>query len=224
MTVLRHLPPASRILAALAVACAMVLSAVSGCASETNSGNTPAAGLSGIQAGDIIELGAFEQDGNTANGPEPIEWRVLSVSDGSALLISVYGLEGRVFDADIIRTDGWDDSDLKEWLAGDFAAQAFSDEERAIIEGDPFCLSAEEAREHFASDEDRRCRPTPVAARQIAYQYDGCCWWWLSTAADDVDGMKTALIVGDRGNIVGVGVLVDSECVAVRPAIRVRVE
>ena len=47
----------------------------------------------GLQVGDMIEFGSYEQDNNEANGTEPIEWRVLDVSDGNPLLISVYGLD-----------------------------------------------------------------------------------------------------------------------------------
>ena len=43
-----------------------------------------------VQVGDIIEFGSYEQDNDSSNGSEPIKWRVLEVSDGSALVVSEY--------------------------------------------------------------------------------------------------------------------------------------
>ena len=43
--------------------------------------------------GDIVTYGADEQDGDTANGEEPIEWRILAIEDDRVLLLSEYGLD-----------------------------------------------------------------------------------------------------------------------------------
>ena len=43
-----------------------------------------------ISVGDIITFGHYEQDNNLDNGAEPIEWIVLDVQDGKALLLSKY--------------------------------------------------------------------------------------------------------------------------------------
>ena len=40
------------------------------------------------QVGDLISFGHYEQDNDKANGSEEIQWRVLAVEDGKALLIS----------------------------------------------------------------------------------------------------------------------------------------
>ena len=45
-----------------------------------------------ISVGDVLAFGHYEQDNNPDNGPEPIEWIVLDVQDGKALLLSRYGL------------------------------------------------------------------------------------------------------------------------------------
>ena len=50
-----------------------------------------------VQVGDIIEFGSYEQDNTEANGAEPIEWRVLEVSGGSALAVSEYALDARAY-------------------------------------------------------------------------------------------------------------------------------
>ena len=53
----------------------------------------PAEELSSIEVGDIVTFGHYEQDGDDANGLEPIEWIVLDTEDAVATLISRYGLD-----------------------------------------------------------------------------------------------------------------------------------
>ena len=53
--------------------------------------------ISVAQAGDIIEFGSYEQDGDESNGAEPIQWEVLKVEDGRALVISKYVLDSHPF-------------------------------------------------------------------------------------------------------------------------------
>ena len=48
-----------------------------------------------LAVGSIITFGAYEQDNNTRNGKEPIEWQVLEIKGGRALLISKYGLDAK---------------------------------------------------------------------------------------------------------------------------------
>lgn len=45
------------------------------------------------KVGDYVFFGAYEQDNNTANGKENIEWLVLEVKDGKALVTSKYALD-----------------------------------------------------------------------------------------------------------------------------------
>ena len=86
-----------------------------------------------VKAGATIDFGRYEQDNNTSNGPESIAWTVLAVSDGSALVISRYGLErigyhGKYTDVT------WETCDLREWLAGEFYENAFTAEEKRLVE------------------------------------------------------------------------------------------
>ena len=48
--------------------------------------------------GDVITMGTYEQDGNTKNGAEPIEWMILDEKDDRLLVISVKALETMVYD------------------------------------------------------------------------------------------------------------------------------
>ncbi len=96
---------------------------------------TPTA-LETAQKGDNIEFGHYEQDADTSNGKEPIEWTVLEVSDTEVLLMSTKILYSRFmnqFGENESWYKRWDSSDLSVWLNGTFYGAAFSDEEKKKI-------------------------------------------------------------------------------------------
>ncbi|MDO4493437.1 MAG: DUF6273 domain-containing protein [Clostridia bacterium] len=86
--------------------------------------------------GNVVTFGSYEQDNNTANGAEPIEWIVLDVQGNKSLLISKYGLDTKPYNRD--RGDvTWEQSTLRSWLNGEFLDKAFTTEEqRAILTTD----------------------------------------------------------------------------------------
>ena len=49
--------------------------------------------LPNVSVGDYVIFGTYEQDYNTENGPEPIEWLVLDKKEGKALVLSKYCLD-----------------------------------------------------------------------------------------------------------------------------------
>lgn len=133
-----------------------------------------------IQVGDFIPFGRYEQDGNWKNGPDTIEWQVLEISDGNALLISRYGLEMKYYNKDFISVT-WADCTLRKWLNQDFYIHAFDENEREqvltshlINDDNPdygtaggmetddhvFILSYTEAMKYFKNDKDRRVKPS----------------------------------------------------------------
>ncbi len=81
-----------------------------------------------------VTFGSYEQDGDSSNGAEPIEWEVLSEDENGTLLISRY-----VLDAQPYHTSGqdvtWETSSLRQWLNNDFYNTAFTSEEQAQIVG-----------------------------------------------------------------------------------------
>ncbi|MBR4234895.1 MAG: fibronectin type III domain-containing protein [Clostridia bacterium] len=86
-----------------------------------------------FKAGQSVKLGSYEQDNNTKNGKEPIEWIVLNVeSDGTCLLISKYALDCRPYNAQL-KNVTWEMSALRSWLGNEFYNAAFSSAERAKI-------------------------------------------------------------------------------------------
>lgn len=122
-----------------------------------------------VRIGCYVTFGSYEQDNDFTNGSEPIEWLVLEVEDGKAMLFSRYALDF----LKINETSGavsWEDSTARVWLNQIFYNEAFSArEQQSIIEtsvknpGDKsrqlvaandtldktFLLSAEEVRRYF---------------------------------------------------------------------------
>ncbi len=76
------------------------------------------------QVGDYVLFGMYEQDNDTSNGLEPIEWEVLDVQDGRALLISRYVLEVEPYNDEYIDIT-WENCSLRKWLNNDFYKIAF---------------------------------------------------------------------------------------------------
>ena len=87
-----------------------------------------------INRGNILLLGSYEQDGIIENGKEPIEWKVVSISDTELVLISRYGLDYQPFDSNVGRdVSEWKTCTLRNWLNNDFYDKAFSEEEKTCI-------------------------------------------------------------------------------------------
>ena len=172
----------------------------------------------GCQVGDVVEFGSYEQDGDTSNGKEPIEWRVLAAEGNRAYVVSQKALDAHAFNADEDDGNDWNSSDLKKWLENDFASQAFTGDEMKEINGAPTLLSVDEANNYFKSDNDRICMPTQQAVSNGAWTTDdnGACYWWLRSPGDLSD---CAARVRADGDVYSVGDCVDYTDNAVRPAL-----
>lgn len=85
-----------------------------------------------IKKGDVITFGAYEQDNDLTNGKEPIEWIVLSIENGNAVLFSKYVLDYKTYrEGD--KYNMWEFSTLRGWLNKDFYDTSFSDKEKRTI-------------------------------------------------------------------------------------------
>ncbi len=84
------------------------------------------------KVGDIVTFGRYEQDNNTSNGKEPIEWQVLAKEDNKILVISKYALDGKRYnETDTSVT--WETCTLRKWLDSDFKNAAFNATEKSQI-------------------------------------------------------------------------------------------
>lgn len=89
--------------------------------------------LGKYSVGDVFKFGHYEQDNNTSNGKEAIEWIVLDVkSDGSLFVVSKYALERQSYNASYVDIT-WEKSAIRSFLNGSFYSAAFSSAEQAKI-------------------------------------------------------------------------------------------
>lgn len=193
--------------------------------------------LKNIKVGSYINFGAYEQDNNTSNGKEDVEWLVLEVKDGKALVISKYALDCQPYNTSYTDVT-WEACTLRRWLNNDFINAAFSAEEKAIIptvtvssdknpeystnsgnatQDQVFLLSITEANKYFSSYSARQCEPTDYAVANGAWEgYNGNCWWWLRSPGDT---QNYAATVGIGGGVGERDIYVNSDIYAVRPAL-----
>ncbi len=193
--------------------------------------------LKEIKVGNYINFGVYEQDNNTSNGKEDIEWLVLDIKDGKALLISKYALDCKQYNTSWTDVT-WETCTLRKWLNKDFMNAAFSADEMTMIptvtvsadknpkygtnpgnatQDQVFLLSITEANIYFTSDSARMCKPTAYAVANGAYERNsGNWWWWLRSPGNDQDCAADVLSVGD---VFEYGRSVNYDRNAVRPAL-----
>jgi len=198
--------------------------------------------IDNVKKGDYLFFGAYEQDNNTSNGKEDVEWLVLEVKDGKALVISKYAIDGKPYNENG-GTVMWETCSLREWLNSDFLNSAFTEEEKSkiptvLVSADKnpefdsdtgndtqdkvFLLSITEANKYFNSDKSRICYPTDYAVKNGTRKSDiDSCGWWLRTPGEDHSqfGQLYEALVYEHGNIINSGTNGDYDHHAVRPVI-----
>ena len=182
--------------------------------------------LGSAKVGDIVALGKYEQDDNTGNGQEDIEWIVLEKTDGKILVVSKYALDTKKFhnSGDMVT---WGTSDIRDWLNKDFVDSAFTKKEKARIstvtitdtgnatEDKVFLMSVDEVKKYFSTDEQRKCAPTKSAEIRVKENAS----WTLRTS--DEGGSK-AYYVNIEGSIESRSV--EAVMSFVRPAMWIEIE
>jgi hypothetical protein len=165
--------------------------------------------------GGTVTFGSYEQDNNTDNGKEPVEWLVLEVKGTQALLLSKYCLDARPYNTDFVPIT-WAECTLRAWLNDTLIDELFSAGEQAMIPavtvvntGSPnygtvggddttdqlFLLSKAEVIAYFPEQADRQAQPTAYAVARGAYinETTGNTWWWLrspGTRQIDASGVR----------------------------------
>ena len=86
-----------------------------------------------INAGDTVYFGKYEQDGNTKNGKEKIEWQVLEKKGNKALLISKKVLDVQPYNKEK-KDITWEKCTLRKWLNKDFIKESFNSKESKKIQ------------------------------------------------------------------------------------------
>ena len=88
--------------------------------------------VNSIKVGEYLTLGEYEQDNDTSNGKEDIEWLVVAKDDSKVLVVSKYILDVEPYhndEGDIT----WENCTLRQWLNDDFYNEAFSASEQTMI-------------------------------------------------------------------------------------------
>lgn len=216
--------------------------------SETVAGSNDQDDASSVRTGDILRFGHYEQDGLRSNGTEEIEWLVLDVQDGKALLLSHYALDSQPYNM-TYGSVTWEDCTLRNWLNSTFLETAFTEEERASImltEADNgsaqnnhdwsvkgckntddrvFLLSYADTDRYFDAPSACICTPTNYAismGADVRTLDDGITeagWWWLRSPGETSTQASFVNFDGTRyTNRVGNGYL------SVRPALWIDLE
>ena len=156
--------------------------------------NYPLIPLAIANVGDIVYFGTYEQDNDTSNGKEDIEWLILAKEDNKVLIISDKALDRKQYNTSQTNIT-WESCSLRKWLNDTFLNAAFSAEEQAFIQSTKvsnattdkvFLLSIDEADKYFSSNEARKCIPTFYVEKNRYWMiYDDytkddkfCIWWW----------------------------------------------
>ena len=165
------------------------------------------------QIGDTVWFGSYEQDNDTSNGAEAIEWLVLDKQDGKLLLLSKDALDAKPYNEKYVDVT-WETCTLRSWLNGTFYTTAFSQTEQGRIattksrnEDNPeygteggndtedkvFLLSIGEATRYFDPDPDaydpaRRAKVTAYAKTQGARVYSEAEYGMSGTTEYDGNG------------------------------------
>lgn len=152
-----------------------------------------------------------------ANG-EPLSWLVIDAEpdDGLALVITERVIAKHAY-ADTDRP--WVESDLHTFLAEDFSYSYLSSEEQALVVGEPFILTAEQAKS-LGSDSARKAWPTAeLAAKSGPESKEGTIPYWLCTKGTDCGDIQ---IVTSQGRIYSHGIGPDNDEIGVRVAMWIR--
>lgn len=192
--------------------------------------------------GDKIIFGTYEQDNDTSNGAEDIEWLVLAKENNKILVISDKVLDAKQYNNEINTT--WEQCSLRKWLNDSFLNEAFSEEERALIQSttvsvdkipnyhytDPgnattdkvFLLSYNDAEKHFSDHHARKCTFTAYAkAQRAAAGKGGVDAWWLRSPGYK---QENAARVDYAGSIDYSSISVSGNVGCVRPALWISIE
>ena len=179
------------------------------------------------QETETYTFGSYEQDGDSSNGKEPIEWLVLDRDGDRALLLSKYALDYQSFMPfyePVTEPYTWESCSLRRWLNGTFLNAAFSADERQRLltttvitspgslhrENGPvttedrvFLLSNTEVYAYFASEAATAAEYTAYALSENPWPGNaaapGAADWWLRTTdgSDHPDGVYADGRVGE---------------------------
>ena len=195
-----------------------------------------------FEIGNTVVFGHYEQDNNTSDGLEPIEWIVLETNEKTAALISKYALDCKLYNTEDTSVT-WETCTLRKWLISDFLNAAFTADEQAQLatvtvtadknpsystnpgndtQDKVYLMSINETNKLFSSDSERVCYPTEYAKAHGAWTNDsGACWWWLRSPGNDTNYAAKVNYYGEVSNF---GYYLNRDEHAIRPVVALRLQ
>ena len=203
---------------------------------EGRSGDAYDQAIFSSPVGSTVTFGTYEQNGEAADGPEPLEWIVVAKQGSRVQLVTSELVDYQPYDSENAGF-AWVDSQLRSWLNDSVVQTAFTDEERALIRDTPvalpgqpadiynpmvdtpawdkaFLLSGVQANNLFDGDAERQAWPTGFAADHPGAPEQAN--WWLRSTGFECFGAERVL---ENGEIDGYGASVVDNEAYVRPSI-----
>lgn len=162
-------------------------------------------GFKGAVKGDVVLFGSYKQESGSAK-PTPIEWIVVEADGKNMTLLSKRVLDYRKFNNSKGGNNTYEASDLRKWIIGTFASEAFSAVDQLFLRGEPYIPNDKELRKFLPSDSSRQCEPTKYAVSKGAeassyYKVAGYTFYWVGTP----EGNDSFYYVNPYGAVLGGG-------------------
>lgn len=120
------------------------------------------------EIGYTVKFGRYEQDNDTANGSEPIEWTVIKSENGKLMLLANNVLDCQKYYIDTPeRYYTWAGSNMCDWLNSEFLLNAFLEGEREKISLTP----VETYEEDLGTDESVNLKVF-ILSHEEYYKFD----------------------------------------------------
>lgn len=197
-----------------------------------------------LNVGKIIKFGSYLPKFCESNKRQSIEWLILDKDSTSMLVISKYAIDKKSWGTLAVRENQWETCNMREWLNSDFYNEAFTNEEKALIQSSSimpssnpkfpsavqghmtndnlFLLSTAEAEKYFMTSNERKCLPHPEY--YASYAKNGMnVSWWLRTIGGNYN-TNFVTYVKAHGDINYEGGTYSYSNEYVRPAMRIRLE
>lgn len=172
-----------------------------------------------FKEGESVYFGSYEQDNNSKNGKEKIEWIVLATKPDRVLLISKYVLDWQKYcDSEV--EISWKTSTIRTWLNETFKDKAFTSKEQKdiiVLTDSVFLLSQYQEQTYFTSNLKKQCSPTEYASAQSngKCSVDKKCGWWLREPQKN----DNIIAINENGANCSYKDIKTDSCYGVRPVI-----
>lgn len=196
------------------------------------------------EIGKTFYFGSYEQDNDTSNGKEPIEWIVLDKKDDTVFVVSKFILDCQPYHTEEIDMT-WEQCSLRTWLNSTFLNAAFDAKEQSRIcdtevvaedslagfypaEGGNntidkmFLLSRTELKQYFETNAKRISKVTEYVSAKDELREErngGSCWWSRTPGGQQ----NRASHVAELGSFQPHGLVVTGDS-GVRPAMWIKIK